>query len=128
MHSTESAEMYLENILVLKEKQTHVRAIDIARYTGYSKPSVSRAMGLLKKSGQIETDELGYITLTELGRAIAEKILQRHRMLTEFLVSIGVDAEIAAADACRIEHVISDETFCKIKDHTTGKCTHSTEK
>ncbi len=117
MHLQESGEMYLEDILVLREKQGLVRAIDIVNYTGYSKPSISRAVGLLKKEGYIEVDAEGYITLKPSGEEIAEKILERHRLLTEFLVRIGVDPEIAAHDACKIEHAVSDETFEKIKAH-----------
>jgi len=113
----ESGEMYLENILVLREKQGLVRAIDIVNYTGYSKPSISRAVGLLKKDGLIEVDGEGYITLKPEGEAIAEKILERHRLLTECLIKIGVSPDIAAQDACKIEHDICDETFEKMKEH-----------
>jgi Mn-dependent DtxR family transcriptional regulator len=121
MRNNESAEMYLESIQVLLEKQPHVRAIDVAHETGYTKPSVSRAMGLLKKSGHIEVDENGYITLTEDGATLAKKILERHRLLTEFLLRIGVDAQTASDDACKMEHVISDETFEKIKAHAAAR-------
>ncbi len=117
MRTNESAEMYLEAIQLLLETKTHVRAIDIVHHTGYTKPSVSRAMGLLRKSGQIAVDESGYITLTEEGEALAKKILERHRVLTEFLVRIGVSPKTADDDACRMEHVISDETFEKMKAH-----------
>ena len=117
MKTNESAEMYLETIQILTEKQAHVRAIDVAHETGYTKPSVSRAMGLLKKNGQISVDENGFITLTEAGELLAKKILERHRVLTEFLVRIGVSAETADDDACKMEHVISDETFEKMKEH-----------
>ena len=116
MHTNESSEMYLECILELKSLRGEVRSIDIARKTGYSKPSVSRAVGLLKKSGQIEVDEGGYITLTESGLKVAEKIFERHSLISEFLVRLGVAPETAATDACKIEHVISDESFAKIKD------------
>lgn len=119
MKSNESAEMYLETILVLTEKQPQVRAIDIVHHTGYTKPSVSRAMGLLKKNGHIEVDGSGYITLTADGKALASKILERHRILTDFLVQLGVSAEVAADDACRMEHILSDETFDKMKQHLT---------
>lgn len=115
MKTNESAEMYLETILLLTEKQAHVRAIDIAHSTGYTKPSVSRAVGLLKAAGRIEVDESGYITLTEEGRALASKILERHHILSEFLVQLGVSAETADDDACKMEHVISDETLEKMK-------------
>lgn len=116
MHTGESAEMYLECILELKSEHGEVRSIDVARKTGYSKPSVSRAMGLLKKNGHIEIDENGYISLTPNGKNVAEKILERHRLITEFLVHLGVATETASEDACRIEHVISDESFAKIKE------------
>ena len=118
MHTNESAEMYLESILELKNERGAVRSIDIARKTGYSKPSVSRAVGLLKKSGMIEVDGGGYITLTESGTATAEKILERHSLISEFLVKLGVSEETAAEDACKIEHVISDESFAKIKAYS----------
>ena len=116
MHTNESAEMYLECILELKNEHGEVRSIDIARKTGYSKPSVSRAVGLLKKSGNIEVDASGYITLTKQGLEVAEKIFERHRLISEFLERLGVDPETAAEDACKIEHVISDESFLKIKE------------
>ncbi len=116
MRSNESAEMYLESILVLQEQHGHVRAIDIARYTGYTKPSISRAVGLLKTHGHITVDPSGFIELTDSGRSLAEKILERHRILTEFLERIGVDAATADDDACKMEHVISDQTLDKIKE------------
>ena len=117
MRNNESAEMYLETIMMLTEKQPHVRSIDVVHETGYTKPSVSRAVGLLKKSGYISVDAGGYITLTETGRALASKVLERHRLLTGFLIGIGVDPETAADDACKMEHIISDETFEKMKQH-----------
>ena len=113
----ESGEMYLETILVLSKKSTHVRSIDISEYMGYSKPSVSRAVGLLKNGGYITVDEDGYITLTEAGRTLAEQIYQRHKLLTRLLMELGVAEEIAAEDACKMEHVISPETFGAIKAH-----------
>lgn len=113
----ESGEMYLENILVLRGQQAHVRSIDIVNYTGYSKPSISRAIGLLKKDGMLEVDGEGYITLTEEGERRAQKIYERHRCLTEFFEMIGVSPETASTDACKVEHDISDETFEKIKQH-----------
>ncbi len=116
MRTGESAEMYLECILELSQTLGKVRSIDVAHKTGYSKPSVSRAMGLLKKSGHIDVDAGGHITLSDSGRAIAEKILERHRLITDFLVKLGVDPETAAEDACRIEHIISDKSFAKIKE------------
>ena len=117
MQIQESGEMYLETILILSEKLDFVRAIDISEYMGYSKPSVSRAVGLLKNGGFISVDGNGHITLTELGRKHAAKIYERHTILTKILTQIGVDEEIAAADACRIEHVISDEAFYAIKNY-----------
>ncbi len=119
MKTNESAEMYLESILLLQERQGYVRAIDIAHHTGYTKPSVSRAVGLLKANGHITVDDSGYIQLTENGRAIASKILERHRILTEFLIRIGVPSNIADDDACKMEHVVSDETFDRIKHYFT---------
>ncbi len=117
MKTTESAEMYLETILRLEQTMPQVRAIDVAHMTGYTKPSVSRALGLLRQSGHLETDENGFLTLTQSGRAIASKIFERHRLLTLFLTEIGVDAQTAAEDACRIEHVISDVSFEKMKEY-----------
>ena len=113
----ESGEMYLENILVLRAKQEHVRSIDIVNYTGYSKPSISRAIGLLRRDGMLEVDEEGHITLTAEGERRAQKIYERHRTLTEFFSMIGVSDQVASADACKMEHDISDETFEKIKEH-----------
>ena len=116
----ESGEMYLETILVLTEKMSAVRSVDISEYMGYSKPSVSRAVGLLKNGNYIAIDDDGYITLTPAGKEIAEKILNRHTLLTQMLVRMGVSQETAAADACKMEHVISDETFEAIKNHVQG--------
>lgn len=113
----ESGEMYLEDILILQQKQPNIRAIDVVNFTGYSKPSISRALGLLKKDGFIEVDTDGFITLTENGKKHAQKIYERHTVLTEFFVHIGVEPQTAAADACKIEHDISDQTFEKIKQH-----------
>lgn len=115
MQLQESGEMYLESILRLSEKLPVVRSIDISEYMGYSKPSVSRAVGLLKNGGYITVGDDGAIKLTEDGRSVAGKIYERHRILTGFLKSIGVSAETAAEDACKIEHIISDETLEKIK-------------
>lgn len=115
----ESGEMYLESILVLTKQGKDVRAIDICEYMGYSKPSVSRALGILKKNGYVLSDKSGYLTLTEEGRAIAEKIFERHRVITEVLVAIGVSPETASDDACKIEHHISDESFEAIKKRLT---------
>ena len=113
----ESGEMYLESILILSRTKGAVRSIDISQHLGYSKPSVSRAVGLLKSGGYILVDGDGYITLTDSGKAVAEKILSRHAVLTELLVRLGVNRETASADACKMEHIISDETFEAIKNH-----------
>ena len=121
MHLQESGEMYLETIYVLSQNSASVRAIDVGESMGFSKPSVSRAVRLLRSGEYIEVDEAGYITLTDCGREIAEKISERHRLLTELLVSLGVDEEIAMDDACRIEHVISDASFRAIKEHIRQK-------
>lgn len=115
MELKESGEMYLETILVLSKSQENVRSLDIARYMHYSKPSISRAMGILRNAKYIAVDESGYITLTNSGREIAEKIYERHIILSSVLESIGVSSETAAEDACRIEHVISDESFEALK-------------
>ena len=117
MKIQESAEDYLESILVLKEQKGVVRSIDIAHYMEYSKPSVSRAMSLLRENGYIVMDKDGFITLTDAGMEIASRIYERHRMLDQWLVLLGVSPEVAAKDACRIEHDISEETFQKLKDH-----------
>ena len=113
----ESGEMYLESIYVLSKKSDLVRSIDVCDYMGYSKPSVSRAMGLLKKDGYITMDGKGYISLTESGLKIAENIFERHTIIMSALLSLGIDEETADKDACKIEHVISDETFVAIKEH-----------
>lgn len=113
----ESGEMYLETIYVLSQKSRFVRAIDVGEYMGYSKPSVSRAMGLLKNGGYIKVDENGYITLLAPGREVAEMIYERHTLLTQYLIRLGVSPEVAAEDACKLEHVISDESFQAIKRH-----------
>ena len=117
MHIQESGEMYLETIHVLYKKNGHVRSIDISEHMGYSKPSVSRAMGLLKSGGYIQIDRDGSITLTEAGLSVAEKIYERHTLLTTLLIRLGVSAEIAAEDACKLEHAISDESFEAIKNY-----------
>ena len=116
MKIQESGEMYLESVLVLSKEKGAVRSIDVAEYLKYSKPSVSRAMSILRAENYIRFDTNGYILLTDKGRTIAEKIYERHNVLTELLKEIGVSPETAADDACRIEHVISDETFNAIKD------------
>ena len=115
MRIQESGEMYLETILRLSQKSGHVRAIDVGEEMGYSKPSVSRAMSLLKHGEYIVIDKDGAITLTDAGREITEKIYARHTLLTNFLISIGVDEETASEDACSIEHRISDESFEAIR-------------
>ena len=117
MHLQESGEMYLETILILSKRSSAVRAIDVGEYMNFSKPSVSRAMGLLKSGGFITVDKDGFISLTASGRSIAEKIYERHTLLTAFLVKIGVDEKTAAEDACKIEHEISDISFEAIKNH-----------
>ena len=117
MHLQESGEMYLESIYVLTKKSCAVRSIDVCEYMGYSKPSVSRAIGLLKNGGYVTVDADGHLSLTEIGKDVAEKIYQRHTMLTEMLVRLGVSKEIAAEDACKIEHVISEETVAAIKNY-----------
>lgn len=113
----ESAEMYIETIYRLHQENGYVRSIDVAQSLGYSKPSVSRAVSLLKKDGYLLMDAKGFLTLTDVGQALAGKIYERHTVLSGLLVSLGVDAAVAAEDACRIEHVISDESFAAIKRH-----------
>ena len=113
----ESGEMYLETIYVLSQKSSSVRAIDIGEYMGYSKPSVSRALGLLKDEGMVIKDEDGFIKLTEAGENIARRIYERHTVLTTLFMNLGVDEQTAVEDACRIEHYISDVTFNAIKSH-----------
>lgn len=120
MHLQESGEMYLETILVLSKRRPSVRAIDISDHMGYSKPSVSRAVNLLKNGGFITVDKDGFISLTENGLSVAQKIYERHTLLTQFLVRLGVDPTTASEDACRIEHAISDESFEAIKRHAQG--------
>ncbi len=117
MHIQESGEMYLETILILSREKQYVRSIDVCEYMGYSKPSISRAVSLLRNSGYVDMDDRGYLSLTDSGRAIAEKIYERHLVLSTVLKNLGVDEKAAVEDACRIEHVISDETFAAIKDH-----------
>lgn len=117
MNLQESGEMYLETILILSKKSDSVRSLDVAEYMGFSKPSVSRAVGLLKNGGYIVVNELGHLFLTDEGKRVAEKIYERHIMLTEFLVRLGVDEDTASQDACRMEHIISDKTFEAMKKH-----------
>ena len=113
----ESAEMYLEAIYQLQRQRGSVRSVDVAEFMGYSKPSVSRAVGLLKQGGYLLMDKDGTLTLTDTGFALAEKIYERHEILTNLLVRLGVSPETAAEDACKMEHVISDETFKAMKKH-----------
>lgn len=117
MHIQESGEMYLETILILSKKLDYVRSIDICEYMNYSKPSVSRAVGLLKNGGFITVDGKGHIFLTEYGQNHAEKIYERHTIITQALTSLGVDEETATEDACRLEHILSDKSFEAIKNH-----------
>ena len=114
----ESAEMYLETIYVLSRESSAVRSIDVAEHMGYSKPSVSRAVGLLKQGGYVVTDQDGFLTLTDEGLEVAQTIFERHTVLSRLLISLGVSEDIASEDACKIEHVISDETFEAIKNFT----------
>ena len=115
MRIQESGEMYLESIYVLTKKNGNVRSVDIAEYMGYSKPSISRAMGLLKDGDFIRIAKDGSITLTRAGIAVAEKIYERHTLLSNLLIRLGVSPEVASEDACKLEHAISDESFEAIK-------------
>lgn len=117
MHLQESGEMYLETIYILSKKSNYVRSIDVGEYMGFSKPSVSRAVGILKKGGFLNMDADGSLTLTDAGLEIAKKIYERHTTLTDFLIRLGVDEETAAEDACKIEHDISDKSFEALKQH-----------
>ena len=119
MHLQESGEMYLETVYILTKKSDSVRSIDICEYMGYSKPSVSRAVGLLKDGGYITVDAKGYIKLTEEGTSVALKMFERHTMLTNFLVRLGVSEKTASEDACKIEHHISEESFDAIKNYVS---------
>ena len=113
----ESGEMYLEAIYVLSQKSAAVRGIDVGEYLGYSKPSVSRALGVLRDEGFVTKDDHGFIKLTEAGEARAKRIYERHTVLTRMFINIGVDEETASEDACRIEHYISDKAFEAVKAH-----------
>ena len=117
MRLQESGEMYLETIYILTKKNSSVRSIDVGEYMGYSKPSVSRAVGILKKGGYVLMDKEGYLSLTDSGLEVAQRIYERHTMLTDFLIRLGVSKETAAEDACKIEHDISSETFEVLKRH-----------
>ena len=119
MRIQESGEMYLESIYVLLKKNGNVRSVDIAEYMGYSKPSISRAMGLLKDGDFIRIAKDGSITLTRAGIAVAEKIYERHTLLSNLLIRLGVSPEVASEDACKLEHAISDESFEAIKKFVT---------
>ena len=121
MHLHESGEMYLETIYILSKKSESVRSLDVAEYMGFSKPSVSRAMGILKEGGYIHVDKEGFITLLPAGREIAHKIYERHTVLTKTLMKLGVDEKTAAEDACKMEHDISDESFEAIRRHISNK-------
>lgn len=121
MEIHESAEDYLESILRLKEQLGVVRSIDVVNDLGYSKPSVSVAMKKLRENGYIEMDGNGFLTLTKTGLAVAQRILARHKLLTDFFVSLGVSPETAADDACKVEHDLSDETFEKIRVHALSQ-------
>ena len=120
MQIQESGEMYLETIYVLLKANGHVRSVDVAEHMGYSKPSVSRAMGLLKNADYIEVAKDGTITLTDSGLAIAKKIFERHTLMSQLLIRLGVSPEVAAEDACKLEHAISDESFEALKNHLQG--------
>ena len=113
----ESGQMYLESIYVLLQKNERIRAIDVGAYLGYTKPSVSRAVGILKRGEYISVDSDGYITMTPKGESFAEQLYERHTVLTNMLMALGVDEKTSAEDACRIEHVISEKTFAAIKYH-----------
>ena len=113
----ESGQMYLETIYILSQNKSYVRAIDVGEHLGYSKPSVSRAMSILKKNGYVLVDADGAITLTESGMEIARTMYTRHTVLSEMLMRLGVDEKTATEDACRIEHVISEESFLAVKKH-----------
>ena len=121
MSLQESGEMYLETIYVLTKKSNSVRAIDVAEELGSSKPSVSRAIGILKQGGYVVTDEHGFLSLTDIGREVAEKIYERHTILSNFLIHIGVSGQTADEDACKVEHILSDETFDAIKKFVSDR-------
>lgn len=126
MRIQKSAEDYLETILILSQKNGMVRSIDIAGALGFSKPSVSTAMKRLRENGYIEVNR-GAITLTPTGSEIAERIYDRHRLLTEYFIGLGVSPETAEADACGIEHILSEETFARIRAHNDARRAHRGE-
>ena len=117
----ESGEMYLETIYILSKNNNPVRSVDVCDYMGYSKPSVSRAMSILKQGGYVSVNNDGHLSLTDAGLELAEKIYERHHILTKILTSLGVDEATASDDACRIEHVISEESFNALKKHLSDK-------
>jgi len=121
MRLQESGEMYIETIYVLSQRQNVVRAVDVGEYMGFSKPSVSRALGLLKSAGYVTVEKDGHLSLTESGVEVAHKLYERHTLLTRFLMALGVPEAVATEDACRMEHVISDESFEAIKRHAADK-------
>lgn len=123
MQLQESGEMYLETILILSKEKQGVRAIDVGEYMGFSKPSVSRAMGILRNGGFVETDRNGFLRLTEAGLAVAGRTYERHQVLTELFIKLGVSEKTAAEDACKIEHDISEETFEALKKHMRARGT-----
>ena len=120
MNLLESGEMYLETIYTLTRERASVRSIDVCEHMGFSKPSVSRAIGLLKAGGFVEVDDKGHLTLTAQGEEVAQRTYERHRLLKEAFVRLGVDEETADADACKIEHRISDQTMAALKAHLEG--------
>ena len=121
MSIQESGEMYIETIYILTQNSDKVRSIDVCEHMGYSKPSVSRAIGILKRDGYITVDASGYITLTDSGITAAERIYERHTIITQFLESLGVSQETASSDACKMEHIISEESFLAIKKNVNGE-------
>lgn len=123
MRLQESGEMYIETIYVLSRRQSVVRAVDVGEHMGFSKPSVSRALGLLKTGGYVTVEKDGHLALTESGVEIAHKLYERHTLLTRFLMALGVSEDVAVEDACRMEHVISDESFDAIKRHAEIRST-----
>ena len=117
MRLQESGEMYLETIYVLTRTSSSVRSIDVCEYMGFSKPSVSRAIGLLKNGGYVNVDADGHLSLTDVGLEVARKMYDRHKLLTDFLMKLGVPEDIASTDACKIEHHLSDESFEALKSY-----------
>ena len=120
MNLQESGEMYLETIFILSKTNPHVRSIDVVEYMGFSKPSVSRAISLLRSGGYVNMDKDGYLTLTDSGKEVAEKMYERHKLISGFLTALGVSEATASTDACKIEHHVSDESFEAIKNFVMG--------